>query len=437
MSEKKKIIIFLLAILIIFIITIIGVFYTNREEENDEDELSSETSKVVEEEEKVLGEVSSRNNFYSIQSCIEKFYAYYASVFNPEEEDVETCKENLYNLLDEEYIAYKNITSNNITEKLEAINSSIVNVNEMYEIQKSNNINIYIAKGRLRETGTSNMSDFELMLKVDSLNKTFAVLLEDYIEEYYSDYEVGENIEIEVPKSIEKNDNNLYDYIVVTDETYAIDLLSKYKEEVLFDTETAYNHLDEEYREKRFESLEEFQEYAKNKVKNNVMMKLNKYQKTNYGDYTTYVCIDQKGNYYIFRETAVMKYGLILDTYTIDLPEFIEKYDSANDEDKCAYNIDKMVTAINSGDYKYVYNKLNETYKNNYFPDIETFKEFINNNFFESNELTSGQFEIVGENYSYKIKITNSNNTEETKTITVIMKLLEDRDFEIAFSIEE
>ena len=38
-----------------------------------------------------------------------------------------------------------------------------------------------------------------------------------------------------------------------------------------------------------------------------------------------------------------MKYTVILDTYTIDLPEYIEKYNKANDQQKTAYCINKFM----------------------------------------------------------------------------------------------
>lgn len=51
-----------------------------------------------------------------------------------------------------------------------------------------------------------------------------------------------------------------------------------------------------------------------------------------------------------------MNFTVILDTYTIDLPEFTEKYTKASDEEKVLLNIQKGFTAINDKDYRYVYN---------------------------------------------------------------------------------
>mgnify|MGYP000081844256 CR=1 FL=1 len=43
--------------------------------------------------------------------------------------------------------------------------------------------------------------------------------------------------------------------------------------------------------------------------------------------------------------------------------EFIEKYNSANEKTKVGLNIQKVFDAINNEDYEYVYNKLDNTFK--------------------------------------------------------------------------
>ena len=56
-------------------------------------------------------------------------------------------------------------------------------------------------------------------------------------------------------------------------------------------------------------------------------------------NYTEYTCMDQFENYYIFRENKVMDYSIILDNYTIPTEEFIEKYNSVNEQKKVVLNI--------------------------------------------------------------------------------------------------
>jgi hypothetical protein len=54
-----------------------------------------------------------------------------------------------------------------------------------------------------------------------------------------------------------------------------------------------------------------------------------------------------------------MDYKLILDEYTIDLPEFTEKYKKAAPQEKVGMNIEKIISAINNKDYgKYRFNQV-------------------------------------------------------------------------------
>ena len=342
----------------------------------------------------------------------------------------EECVNNVYEMLDKDYIDYKNITLENLIQKIENIKTSDVDINEMYVSQKNVNVSIYIVKGRLKENTTDEMSDFKLMLKLDAVNKTFTVFLGDYIDEKFSDIKIGDEININVDDSIEKNEINIYDYKNITDENYVRGLLLKYQNEVLFDQETAYNNLDEEYREKRFGSLDNFKEYAKNNIIRNVKLKLAKYQINNYDDYTEYVCLDNDGNYYIFNEKSIMNYGLLLDTYTVNVPQFIKKYENGDNQLKVGMNIDKVLSAIKENDYNYIYSKLDDTYKNNNFNTVEEFKAYIQS-VFVSDNVSYSEFKDLGGVYTYKLLIDNNESN-----ITVIMKLLDNDDFVMSFEIK-
>ena len=450
MINFKKWIIILVIILIIIIGILIGTIYQNRgkivygiDEEYVEIEYELETA---------IRKVSNRNNYYIVKTCVNKFYTYYAAIYDIESEnyiiDEETkisientqkqYAEVIYNMLDTRYIEFNQITKENILTKLESFNNSVVNITNMYVSEKTANMSVYIVEGKIREVVTGEISDFQIMLQIDSLNRSFSIFLQDYInEKYKSGFTEGSELDISVPDNIEKNEDNTYDYNSITDETYVSDLFNKYKEEVLYNTELAYEHLDEEYKKCRFETLENFKEYAKNNIRKNVIMQLDKYQITKYDDYTQYVCVDQNGNYYIFRETSVMNYSLILDTYTIDLPEFIESYNNAEDDEKILLNIQKVFDAINDGDYKYVYNKLDDTFKSNYFKTQESFETYIKENWFENNSVEYGSYQKNGEVFVYDIQITDAEGSE-AKTISekIVMQLLEGTNFVMSFNVE-
>ena len=120
---------------------------------------------------------------------------------------------------------------------------------------------------------------------------------------------------------------------------------------------------------------------------------------------------------------------MMLDTYTIDLPEFIEKYEASNDNIKVALNIEKLKEAIKMGDYKYVYNRLDESFKLNNFKTLEEFEKFVKNEEFNAKDdkIEYKQYEKINGVHTYNITI-------KDKEVRVIMKLEEERDFIFSFS---
>ena len=228
---------------------------------------------------------------------------------------------------------------------------------------------------------------------------------------------------------------NAYDYKGISDEEYVIDLFNKYKEEILYNTELAYEHLDKEYREKKFETLDNFKEFARKNVVKNVTAKLSKYKKMETEEYKQYVCIDQDGKYYIFKEIAVMQYNLMLDEYTIDLPEFIEKYQKANEETKVGMNVEKIKQALNQKDYNYIYKRLDETFKQNNFSTLQKFEEYMNEKYPSIYEIDYLEASQENQIYMQPIILKDQYDRSEIKN-TIIMQLKEGTDFVMSFGIE-
>ena len=168
-------------------------------------------------------------------------------------------------------------------------------------------------------------------------------------------------------------------------------------------------------------------------IMQNKGLQLSKYQKEVMDDYTQYICLDRAGHYYIFRETSPMQYTVILDTYTIDLPELVEQYNYSTDKQKVQFNIQKFFDAINDGDYRYAYNKLDETYKNNNFPTQADFENYMKTSFYSKNTLGYTAYEKNGDLYIYRMVITNGEDSSQTIEKQFVVKLLEVTDFVMSF----
>lgn len=445
MSFKKMIIILVVLLLIILIMLGIILIYRIQKENYS---YSPATEKILPEIDKKLTNVKLRNDFYVAKTCIEKYYLYLSqdnkndySIIDEEveqtlEEEKNIKKQAIYSMLDDRYIKSRGIDENNVLEKVEEIPLSDININNIYVSQQDENMYVFIVYGKLINETTKEKQEFNTMLIVDMLNRTFKVVPQEYIKEYITEINIGEELKINLEKSIEKNNYNIFEYENVSDETYIIDIFNEFKKNMMYDYKQAYENLELEYKEKRFGTYEKFEEYAKNNIKNSVIMKLNAYQINKYENYTQYICKDQNENYYIFNETGIMDYTVILDTYTIDLPQFTEKYNNSTDAEKVLLNIQKVFEAINHGDYKYVYNKLDNEFKQNNFPTETEFDNYIKQNLYKNNSISYGKYKTSGNLHIYDINIKNKDDKNSiTKTKNIIMRLEEGTDFVMSFNV--
>ena len=205
---------------------------------------------------------------------------------------------------------------------------------------------------------------------------------------------------------------------------------------MLYNTEIAYDNLDETYKNAKFSDYSEFLNYVEMNNKKYKSMSANKYSKNVYNDYNQYVCMDNNDNYYIFNQDKndLTKFSVILDTYTVDIPQFIEKYEKASNNEKVALNINKFVSSINDKSYKYAYSLLADSFKQNNFNNQQQFERYIKQILYENNTIKDVSCEEQGKYYIATTKIANSEGEE--KEIKFIVKLEEERKFEMSFEIK-
>ena len=257
----------------------------------------------------------------------------------------------------------------------------------------------------------------------------------------------------------ERNDNNILSNRRLSDSDIAEKYLIDYVDKAINSPEEAYELLDEQYRNAKFETLDDFKSYVQN---NPALQKF--YKKTHYSiedydnpyeyveaqssitvpkydldkedGYTQYVCIDSFENNYIFKATSAMKYTVILDTYTIDIPEFTEKYAKANTQEKVILNLNKFMLSLNNKDYKYAYSILANSFKQANFPSLEEFENYAKETFFDHNAFEYVSYDSNGDTYyTYTVTISDSTGQEvDTVTKTFIIQLNEGTDFVLSFN---
>lgn len=385
----------------------------------------------------------SRDDYAGLQNCVKQYLevinvnnsVYYG--YNEEGNyvrviDNKTISNRIYNLLSKDYIEKNSI------EKDYAIgNVNVLNELFLYSIVEAEKLNTDVVKSFAAHVLVQAMDDYSLLqniyiiVNMDEDNMTFSVEpLEnrDAIEEFKQ----KESLQI-----VELNEDNTFQYNVLSDQDMIRNYINIYKRVSMIYPNYIYSKLDSEYREKRFPTLESFEKFITENRERIEGLNISEYMKNEKKEYTQYVCLDMNGKYIFINETSSMEYTLILDDYTIDSDEFIAKYDKSSEEVKVGMNIVKVFEAINGFDYGYVYNKLDETFKKNNYDTIEKFIKYMKENLYENNEVEYVKCSKEQNTYIYQIKVTDAENESSLeKNMTIIMQLLDDRDFVMSFSIE-
>jgi len=432
----KKILFISIAVVLVIIVSLIFIILHQDNKNIDTNMVATpamtEDPIVIE---RSIQRVISRNEFFNVRTCVTKFYVFLSKLNN-----VNTKKEELqqiYDMLNEKYIEYNDITVDNMKSKLSTVKENInIIIDDMYVSQRDENISVYFVYGKLLDKSVSKHTNFSMIVNVDKLNRTFNVCLQDYIESKYNNINEGDNIEFDFSDKIENKIYNTYESKAVSDIEYIKYLFNDYKDKVIYDKKLAYEVLDGDYRKSKFKDFNEYNIYAKNSVRKLIMADLREYKYDKNSDYKQYVVKDSKGNYYIFRETAPMKYSIILDTFSLQLPEFIEKYDSTTEQGKVVLNIEKFVGALNEKDIDYIYNILSNGFKKSKYNTKDSLEKFINKKLNGNYSVEYGSFKTEGEIYIYNIVLKNYEDEAKSLEMQIIMQLKESRNFEMSFSLK-
>lgn len=429
MEKIKKISIILLVILLT-IIGILSYIIKYAKEKKDLSNHINESAPVV--YKKDPEQVTDYPQFYMVEQCINKYITNF-------------IKE------DERYYTKEEIEANNKSKKnkikaildkqyLEDINNEDLLKNQYPEgskfsaktmkILRSENINIYSVYGVIKNANTKEKElNLFYIVRLDIKNGTFSI-------EPIKGIQNIDEIELKIDtEKIEKNSYNVYNaYNKIKEEDTVKRYFSDFREYLLDNSDKAYEFLDEEYKNKRFHTLEDFKSYVKESYREILLSKLSTYQVNNYKEYKEYICKDQYENLYIFNTKNPLEYTVKLDNYTIATEEFEKTYKNSNEKQKITINTEKWIQMLNNRDYNSAYDVLDETFKNSNFKNIELFKQYVNENYSGHYKIESFSIEQQGEIYVNNIKLKNIETNQIDKEMTIIMKLKEGINFVMSFN---
>lgn len=436
MDRLRKIIIILVILVLILGVAIVSIkiYEKNRFSSKDGQGLSDEEAKLyIEKEFNKQQIVSNRNTYYSIENIVIK---YVNAIKDYQTDFVYNQIDGEVKVTDEEKKEYFEIIKqiykqgdNSISEKINKFNKfRYFWIEKMYEYKVNQDIIIYPIDGYIVNEDKS-LTRIIIIIKVDNGNNTFSIIQEEY----------SENIEDLIKSiddySIEKNDNNTIAYLAISDSDWVIKCFNEYKQRITINPEYFYDKLDKEFREKRFGNVENFKNYITDNLSLIYGTKIDKYKIDKKSDYTEYIYIDQYNNYCIMQETNPLEYIMFLDSYTIEREEFIEKYNKGDDKAKVELNIGRFIEALNNKDYSYIYNHLDERFKSNNFETVDKLEAYMKSNFYDKNSINLGTYQEQNGIYIYDLIVNNAKNEMERKSFRIMVKLKENRDYIISFTI--
>lgn len=439
---KNKIIILIISIMVIILFLLGSIIYIKINENNDIMDDKEEDNLTEESIQGVIKPIGNNTQLFTVQNYIQDFIEqinvnnviYYTGGKKIEQSIISNWT---YSLLSTEYIKKNSITEDNVYNYVNEIEEKLIFVPLKINMFECDNTTKYAIYGFTQTQTNEFKEDVYFILNVDNKNNTYSIEPVLNVKSIDDIEFTGDNL------VIEKNRYNSYEEEELTDEDICEQYMIMYKRLMLSNSNEAYKYLDSEYRDIKYGSFQDYQNFiADNKDDINDLVM------TAYAiNEKQFVCKDDTNNYYIFNVNNVLDYTVILDTYTVDLPQFTEKYNKASEQEKVALNINKVITALNAKDYKYIYSKLADSFKNNYFKDEESLKEYLVNNLFDKNIVEFEKFSKEGMLYTYQVKITKIVSEEEQEKyygknapmtyMNIVMQLNEGTDFVMSFSIEE
>ena len=119
---------------------------------------------------------------------------------------------------------------------------------------------------------------------------------------------------------IDKYEANTYIPVFITESDIANKYLNDYKNLLMNDISKAYNVLNKEYRENKFNDESKFSDYINNKKSVAFYkMTVKEYSVFNENGYKFYYIISSSDDKFIFKEKSIMNYEVFLDEYTVEL----------------------------------------------------------------------------------------------------------------------
>ena len=425
--NKKIIIIFTLFafIICIFISSILSLIGNNKKIAemylNDDTENSYKdgtlSENVMENEQEsssnenfTLEKVTNTSTYFVLKQCMEIYY------------NSKKVKSNM-GIIDNEAVESLDLNEENVVNLIGTIQTPLFTIDDIYSQKIDSNKRFYVVYHRL-ETSSSTCKNSVIIIKIDRKNNIFSIYPYEFLEKNNLN-NLKENEHINLNKKIENNAVNYYSNLNISDSDITKELFERFKFDLTKDLDKLYNVIDEEYRSNRFENIEGFKNFIQEKNNELSNERIERYSVNQYNNFTEYVGISKNRNY-IFIVQDLMNYTIILDNYTIGTPYYLKVYNSSLPHIQARYCIDRVMSAINDKNYKFVYGKM-DILKRQSLGSYENFEKYLQNIFYDKTSYEFADYEVIGENvcYDYIVYLDNKEEKQDVKRqikIRIILK---------------
>lgn len=434
----KKIIIAMIVIVLLIMIIITGLLFLQREPEPENEADQGDVGLNINLKETVVEPVTDSISFFTVRNVIQGYLNSInlksSSYFDDYGEQIASDSEIsniIYNLLSKEYLNQNSISKNNVLNSIFTTNDDLIFVPLKMNYLLLDGMTKYAVQGFCVDWDNAFVKDFYFIVNVDENNKTFSITPID------SD-EVNSIDDVKLDRkvtAIEVESNNVIRVQNITDKFLCQEYFMIQKRLMLANPKLSYSYIDEDYRNARFGSLENYLKYVAENKEHISKMALRGYEVERMGSNTKCLCKDQYENYYIFNVKEVLNYKILLDIYTVEQDTAKTAYAEYTDRQKIAYNVNKWVQMINNKDYQGAYDVLNENFKNNNWISVNDFEAYIKQNYPSYYQIEYTDYEESGENAIQTIILKDFDNIEQDKSLKIVMKLKDEMNFEMAISM--
>lgn len=144
-----------------------------------------------------------------------------------------------------------------------------------------------------------------------------AIIILVFVGAYFIISKLTEDNSLGYEEFLKNYEVNEYIASYVSDEDMAKIYLNDYIHNMFYDVEKAYNLLDEEYKTKKFGSLDNFKSYVDGLEYSTYV--LSRYYKKDTDGYIIFGVYDKNGNFFAFKTKGVLQYTVFLDDYTVEI----------------------------------------------------------------------------------------------------------------------